>query len=145
MAIIATLKATENGYAGNAHSIASIPLNKLTAWYGIFLLDPALLDRLALEKLQLASKEVRSEGWKWVEVHAELDYEALGLDMKDWFIPTAENYFSRVSRTEILSALSEAKGMPAKRSWDKLRKSELATLAERGIAGTGWLPKTLKA
>jgi len=77
--------------------------------------------------------------------HANALAAALGLDMTDWFTPTAENFFSRVSRTEILSALSEAKGMPAKRSWDKLRKSELATLAEREIAGTGWLPQTLKA
>jgi ParB family chromosome partitioning protein len=70
---------------------------------------------------------------------------ALGLDMKDWFTPTAENFFSRVSRTEILSAISEAKGMPAKRSWDKLKKSQLAAFAEREIAGTGWLPQPLKA
>src|SRR5580692_10714809 len=34
MAIIATLRATENGYSGSAHSIASIPLNKLVAWDG---------------------------------------------------------------------------------------------------------------
>jgi ParB-like nuclease domain len=30
----ATLKSTENGYAASAQSIASIPLNKLTAWNG---------------------------------------------------------------------------------------------------------------
>jgi ParB family chromosome partitioning protein len=77
--------------------------------------------------------------------HANALAAALGLDMRDWFTPTAENFFSRVSRTEILSALSEAKGTPAKRSWDKLKKSELATLAEREIAGTGWLPQPLKA
>ena len=78
-------------------------------------------------------------------LHANALAAALGLDMTDWFTPTAENFFSRVSRTEILSALSEAKGTPAKRSWDKLKKSELATIAEREIAGTGWLPQTLKA
>jgi len=77
--------------------------------------------------------------------HANALAGALGLDMKDWFTPTAENFFSRVSRTEILSALTEAKGTPAKRSWDKLKKSEFAALAEREIAGTGWLPKLLKA
>jgi ParB family transcriptional regulator, chromosome partitioning protein len=77
--------------------------------------------------------------------HANALGSALGLDMRDWFTPTADNFFSRVSRTEILSAISEAKGAPAKRSWDKLRKSELATLAEREIAGTGWLPQPLKA
>ena len=34
MAIIATLKAAEHGYAGSNHSIASIPLNKLVPWDG---------------------------------------------------------------------------------------------------------------
>lgn len=77
--------------------------------------------------------------------HANALSAALGLDMRDWFTPTAENFFSRVSRTEILSALTEAKGAPAKRSWDKLKKSEFAALAEREIKGTGWLPKLLKA
>jgi hypothetical protein len=35
--------------------------------------------------------------------------------------------------------------MPAKRSWEKLKKTEFAVFAEREIAGTGWLPPTLKA
>jgi ParB family chromosome partitioning protein len=77
--------------------------------------------------------------------HANALAQALSLDMKEWFTPTAGNFFSRVGRTEILSALAEAKGTPAKRSWDKLKKSELAALAEREIAGTGWLPQPLKA
>jgi len=77
--------------------------------------------------------------------HANALSQALSLDMKEWFRPTAGNFFSRVGRTEILSALAEAKATPAKRSWDKLKKSELAALAEREIAGTGWLPQPLKA
>jgi ParB family chromosome partitioning protein len=77
--------------------------------------------------------------------HADALATALAFDMSAWFTPTAGNFFSRVSRTEILSALAAAKGAPAKRSWDKLKKSELAILAEREIAGTGWLPQFLKA
>lgn len=77
-------------------------------------------------------------------LHANALAEALGLDMKAWFTPTSDNFFSRTSRAEILTALSEARGTPAKRSWDKLKKSELATLAEREVAGTGWLPEPLK-
>jgi ParB family chromosome partitioning protein len=77
--------------------------------------------------------------------HANALASALSLDMTAWFTPTAANYFGRVSRSEIRSALSEAKGMQAKRSWDKLKKSEFAALAEREIAGTGWLPQPLKA
>jgi ParB family chromosome partitioning protein len=70
---------------------------------------------------------------------------ALSLDMTKWFTPTADNFFSRVGRTTVVAAITEAKGTPAKRSWDKLKKSGLAALAEREIAGTGWLPQPLKA
>ena len=76
--------------------------------------------------------------------HAQKLSQALDLQMTGWFTPTAENYFSRVSRADILAALKEAKNLPAKRSVGKLKKSELAILAEREIAGTGWLPQPLR-
>jgi ParB family chromosome partitioning protein len=78
-------------------------------------------------------------------MHAKLLANAIGLDMTAWFTPDAANYFSRVGRTQIISDLTEATGKPAKRSWDKLKKSELAILAERETAGKGWLPQPLKA
>jgi ParB family chromosome partitioning protein len=70
---------------------------------------------------------------------------ALNLDMTKWFTPTAENFFTRIGRTTVIKAICEAKSVPAKRSWDKLKKAELAKLAEREIAGTGWLPEPVKA
>jgi ParB family transcriptional regulator, chromosome partitioning protein len=70
---------------------------------------------------------------------------ALDLDMKQWFTPTAENFFKRVGRPSIVNAIREATGKPSKRSWEKLKKAELAALAERETAGTGWLPKLLVA
>ena len=36
--------------------------------------DPALLDRLALEKLQGVAGEVMAEGWKWIEVGLQFPY-----------------------------------------------------------------------
>jgi ParB family chromosome partitioning protein len=76
--------------------------------------------------------------------HANALAHVLGLDMPAWFSPTAENFFSRVGRSAVITALTEAKGIPEKRSWKKLKKSELAALAEREIAGTGWLPQPIK-
>jgi ParB family transcriptional regulator, chromosome partitioning protein len=70
---------------------------------------------------------------------------ALNLDMKQWFTPTAENFFKRVGRPTIVSAIREATGKPSKRSWEKMKKSEFAVLAERETAGTGWLPPALRA
>lgn len=77
--------------------------------------------------------------------HADVLAKSLELDMKAWFTPTAENYFSRVGRDSVVAAITEAKGIPAKRSWQKLKKSELAKLAEREVQNTGWLPKPLRA
>lgn len=77
--------------------------------------------------------------------HASALAASLSLDMKQWFTPTKENYFLRVGRPDIVSAITEAKATPAKRSWDKLKKSELATVAEQEVAGTSWLPQPLRA
>lgn len=41
---------------------------------GGWLQDPLLLDRLVAEKLERAADNVRSEGWKWVEVAIDLPY-----------------------------------------------------------------------
>ena len=76
--------------------------------------------------------------------HADALAKALGFDMHEWFTPTAVNYFGRVKRDFITEALMEA-GRPARtRSWSKMKKADLAALAERELAGTGWLPEPLR-
>ncbi|MCC7250464.1 MAG: hypothetical protein IT540_01160, partial [Hyphomicrobium sp.] len=76
-------------------------------------------------------------------VHANLLTQALGLDMGEWFKPTAENYFGRVNRAQILVAIDEANGSHAP-ALEKLKRSELASRAEQLIAGTSWLPQLLR-
>jgi ParB family transcriptional regulator, chromosome partitioning protein len=75
--------------------------------------------------------------------HAARLAEALNRDMAAWFTPTAANYFSRVSKAGIVEALREVKGSVAP-AWDGMKKADLAALAERQIAGTGWLPEPLR-
>jgi ParB family chromosome partitioning protein len=75
--------------------------------------------------------------------HANRLADTLKLDMTAWFTPTAENYFARVSKTGILEALTEAKGDIAP-AWNKAKKGELAAIAERQVAETGWLPAPLR-
>ena len=76
--------------------------------------------------------------------HAEALATAVNLDMKSWFEPTAENFFSRISKPQILEALLEARGTAPAPAWEKLKKSELAALAAREIDGKGWLPEPLR-
>jgi len=69
----------------------------------------------------------------------------LGLDMYEWFTPTAENFFGRTGKDEILKAVKEATGKPVAPATEKLKKSELALFTERAVKDTGWLPKPLRA
>jgi ParB family chromosome partitioning protein len=41
---------------------------------GGWLQDPALLDRLAIEKLQIEAEALQSEGWKWISVAPDFPY-----------------------------------------------------------------------
>ncbi|HEV8414175.1 MAG TPA: ParB/RepB/Spo0J family partition protein [Bryobacteraceae bacterium] len=76
--------------------------------------------------------------------HGDMLALALKMDVSAWFTPTADNYFSRVSKRQILEAIFEAKGQPAAPAWERLKKPELAKEAERQVAGKGWLPKPLR-
>lgn len=76
--------------------------------------------------------------------HAAQLASAFRLDMKAWFTPTAANYFGRIAKPQILDALREAKGTPPAPAWEKLKKTDLAALAEREVSGTGWLPSLLR-
>lgn len=76
-------------------------------------------------------------------VHANALAQALKLDMTAWYTPTAEGYFARIARADILAAIDEAKGDHAP-ALEKLKKGELAVRAEQLLEGTGWMPKPLR-
>jgi ParB family chromosome partitioning protein len=64
------------------------------------------------------------------------------MDVRNWFTPTADNFFSKVSKTRILEAMTEAG--KANSSAASLKKGPLAELAETALAGTGWLPEPIR-
>lgn len=105
-----------------------------------------LLDLLAccaaLTVRAIRTKQDKADGSRLV--HADQLANALKLDMKEWFTPTAANYFNRVGKQQILEAVTEAKGQPHAPALEKLKKGELATQAERLVDGTGWLPALLR-
>jgi ParB family chromosome partitioning protein len=77
--------------------------------------------------------------------HAARLAETMSLDMAavGW-VPTVDNYLGRVTKTRILEAVREAKGDQAAQRIDHLKKGDMATEAERLLAGTGWLPEPLR-
>ncbi|WP_141702052.1 ParB/RepB/Spo0J family partition protein [Methyloceanibacter stevinii] len=77
-------------------------------------------------------------------LHASAVAEALGIEMAGHFTPTADNFFGRISGKAIGAAIAEAKAVTLAPGWSKMKKAELAALAEREIAGSGWLPKPIR-
>jgi ParB family transcriptional regulator, chromosome partitioning protein len=69
--------------------------------------------------------------------------QAVGLDMHDWWTPTAEGYFAHVSKSKALEAVRVFAPEHAVRLL-KLKKGELASEAARLAADTGWLPEMLQ-
>ncbi len=65
---------------------------------------------------------------------------ALSLDMAAWYRPTAAGYFERIGKAAILADLEAMRQAPCAPSWFKMKKGELAALAEREAAQRGWLP-----
>ena len=69
---------------------------------------------------------------------------AVALDMHAWWTPTAAGYFDHVSKAKALEAVQAfAPDQVARLA--KLKKVQIASEAERLVAGTGWLPAVLRA
>ena len=76
--------------------------------------------------------------------HADRIARAVSLDMANYFTPSAGNFFARVSGAGIQAAISEARDAEPAPGWARMKKAELAALAEREIAKTDWLPEPLR-
>lgn len=76
--------------------------------------------------------------------HADRLAQALKLDMTQWFEPTAENYFGRISKSGMQEAITEAKGAEYAAGISGMKKADAAAYAERQIDGTGWLPPIVR-
>lgn len=70
---------------------------------------------------------------------------ALGLDMADWWAPTADNYLSMVPKDKIAQAVTDAKGAAAAEPLAKMKKQEAVIYAAQQLEGTRWLPLVLRA
>ncbi len=70
--------------------------------------------------------------------------DAVGLNMADWWEPSADEYLSRVPKALIVQAVGEA-SMPAEAaSIEKMKKGEAVAKAADLLQGKRWLPGILK-
>ncbi|MGD9471112.1 MAG: ParB/RepB/Spo0J family partition protein [Novosphingobium sp.] len=80
----------------------------------------------------------------------------IGIDMAQWWRPTAANYFDRVSKQLILDALTDVGGLELSSRFASVKKGDLAMSAERVFAGTyitevevrekalAWVPEVMR-
>ncbi|MGC6399017.1 ParB/RepB/Spo0J family partition protein [Sphingomonas sp. FW199] len=80
----------------------------------------------------------------------------IGIDMAQWWRPTAANYFDRVSKQVILDALTDVGGFELSSRFASVKKGDLAMSAERVFAGTtitevevrekalAWVPEVMR-
>jgi len=64
--------------------------------------------------------------------------------MANWWAPTAENYFQRIKKDQILAAIKDVSGLPVPDRLASLKKSDLAQEAETSVKGTRWLPSVMR-
>lgn len=70
---------------------------------------------------------------------------ALGLDMADWWAPTPARYLSRVPKSKMIEAVTEACDAEAAKPLEKMKEGEAVAAAAALLEGKRWLPATLRA
>jgi len=70
--------------------------------------------------------------------------DAVGLDMADWWQPTAESYLNHVPKAQIVQALQEAGAGQADGGLAGMKKDALVAKAASLLAGKRWLPVPLR-
>jgi ParB family chromosome partitioning protein len=69
---------------------------------------------------------------------------AVGLDMADWWQPTAEGFLNHVSKAQIVQALREAGPDLVRDGAEGMKKDVLVNTAVGRLHGTRWLPAALR-
>lgn len=162
-----------DGYGGSSINISASPQDRLShiapdidespaaqglervreAWVARLPSDPDALfaELLAMEQEELLSllalcvgRTVAAFASKEAEVPAVALARAVGLDMHDWWTPTAAGYFDHVSKAKALEAVRVFAPSEVHRL-AKLKKAQIAAEAERLAAGAGWLPVMFRA
>jgi ParB family chromosome partitioning protein len=79
------------------------------------------------------------------ELYAGIVQSAQHLDLRKWFTPDGGNYFSKVSREQILTDLAEMEVAAVElEAFASMKKGDLAKAAAKIAAETVWLPKPMR-
>jgi ParB family chromosome partitioning protein len=71
--------------------------------------------------------------------------QVVGLDMADWWTPTARGFLSHVPKAKLVEAVMEGVSVEAARPLDAMKKAGAVDEAERLLAASRWLPSPLRS
>lgn len=113
-----------------------------SAWFAWFLELPQaeLLDLLAV----CAASTVNALPSTGTAFEANALAVAVGLDMADWWTPTAEGFLSHISKAQIVQALKEAAPGLTADGVEGMKKDALVNTASARLVGKRWLPTPLR-
>jgi ParB family chromosome partitioning protein len=71
--------------------------------------------------------------------------DAIGFHMRDWWQPTAENFFRHLNTAQIIATLNDAGETGAAGDAAKMKKADAADLAQFRFATTRWMPEWMQS
>jgi len=71
--------------------------------------------------------------------------DAVRLDMREWWRPSRANFLDRLTKNEILAAVSEGSSQAASWRIASFKKDRMAREAEKILQAAAWLPSSLRA
>ena len=77
--------------------------------------------------------------------HSDALVEALGVDMADWWSPSAANYLRHVSKAKAMDAVKEATGIDATQAMAGMKKADAVAHCASKLEGSRWLPVALRS
>ncbi|MBB3221667.1 ParB/RepB/Spo0J family partition protein [Pseudoduganella umbonata] len=131
-----TMAAREQGF-----NPQTLPTGLPLAWFAS-LTQELLLEMLALAVARSIDAVQSGEG-----AHAGFDEVAneVGLDMRQWWQPTADGYFAYLTKARLVELVSTTVSKEAAVPLEGTTKEVAAQLAQQVFAGTGWLPALLRS
>jgi ParB family transcriptional regulator, chromosome partitioning protein len=103
-----------------------------------------LLDLLAFLAALTVDAVQTNQGKPGSHEHAERLASFLGLDMRHWWTLSVDGFFGRYPKAALSGAVAEA-GVTASAPFDSVKKTEAATMTEKALRDSGWLPPPLRA
>ncbi len=144
---IATMPIQDRFEARRQHWQSRLPADPADLWEGLFAFDATERSELFAFSAALTVNAVHDVHDRRGNIgrHADRLAQALKLDMTGaGWQATAESYFGRVTKAQILDSVRDAKGPAAADLIAHLKKSDMAREAERLLQGSGWLPELLR-